>query len=178
MQRLQISLIVFAITLPVLLVPGQNSSVDTLERTFRPHVAHGGFLGFQRSSPPQRKAFQINGIEYATWIAGDSLEASPDWTSAQPLPIGFAQLEEVARKELARLVTNDTPWSVTSFQLHSTAGRQSLKWYFLVEMKPFWESGSVETNQNHDSFWIGVDLSGKPGFVGRKVGDHQWAIQR
>src|SRR5262249_3664041 len=154
-------------------VPGQNSSVDTLERAFRPHVAHGGFLGFQLSGPPQRKAFQISGIEYATWIAGGSLYASPDWTPAQPLPIGLAQLEEAARKELARLVTNARPWSVTRFQLYATAGRQSLKWYFLVVMKPFWESGSVETNQNHDSFWIGVDFSGKSGFVGRKVGEHK-----
>ncbi len=178
MRALQTSFIIAGIAIPALLVWAQTSQVETFERGFRPHVAQGKIVGVQSSAQPQRKEFHISGLEYATWIKGESIESSPDWTPSQPAPLGFGQLEEIARQELAKIVTNDAPWSVTSFQLHSTPGRQALKWYFLVEMTPFWEPGPEGKNEDHDSFWVGIDFSGKPGSIGRRVGENQWTVRR
>jgi len=98
-------------------------------------------------------------------MSGDSLRLSPDWTASQPIPLRFDRLEEIARQELAKLVADDSSWSVTSFQLHSIPEDQALKWYFVVEMKPFWEPGPPGPDEHHDSFYVYIDLSGKPGFV-------------
>src|SRR6185369_7831812 len=139
MRLTQIPFIVIGGVLPAFLVLGQENLVDTFERNFRPHVTRQGIVSGEAIALPPKTAFHIDRIEYATWIIGNAIESSPDWTPTQPAPLGFAQLEEIARRELAKILTNDAPWSVTSFQLLSTPGRQRLKWYFLVEMKPVWE---------------------------------------
>jgi len=178
MRNIPISLIITGIAVPGLLVWAQSSRVETFERGFRPHVSQGHFVGAGSAIRPQRKTFHINGIEYATWMMGDAIESSPDWTPSQAPPLGFAQLEVIARRELAKVVTNDASWSVTSFQLQSIPGREAVKWYFLVEMTPFWEPGPTPTDSSHDSFCVGIDLSGKPGRIGRSTGENQWNILR
>ena len=81
------------------------------------------------------------------------------------MPIGFHQLEQTARQELAKLEPDDSSWSVDSFELHSLPTPQGLKWYFVVEMKPFWGAGPQGADPNPDSFAVYVDLSGKPGSI-------------
>ena len=178
MKRIPISCMILFITLPALLVLAQINRVDTFERSIRTHVPQSGFVASQGSIHAPKYEFYVAGSQHATWLSASAIEASPDWQASDPLPLTLAQVEKTSRLELARLVTNDAPWSVTSFQLHSIAGRQSLKWYFLVEMRPFWEPGPAAAERSHDSFWLCVDFSGKPGMVGRKVGDNQWNILR
>jgi hypothetical protein len=178
MRNLQSSLIAAIFVATSFLLLAQDGPVQSFERNLRPHVARGGFLSFRQISPPPRKVFHIDGAEYATWMNVDLLESGPDWSPSQNVPVGFAALEEVARQELAKWVTNDLPWSVTSFQLFSTPGNQGLKWYFLVELKPVWEPGPTDSIEKHDSFMVYVDLLGRPGTVGRRVAENQWNVKR
>jgi hypothetical protein len=178
MRGILLSIIVAVVAVPAFLVLAQMNNVDTFERTLRPHVSQWKIGSVSSVIQPQRKTFQINGVEYASWLQGASIEGSPDWMPDQPIPLKFAQVESIARQELAKLVTNDAHWSVTSFQLHSIAGRQALKWYFLVEMQPFWQPGPAGTDLHGDSFCVSIDLAGNPGLIGRKVGENQWMIQR
>jgi hypothetical protein len=179
MRGILLSIIVAVVAVPAVLVLAQINNVDTFERGLRPHVSQGKIGTVPSVIQPQRKTFRIDGVEYASWLRGASIEDSPDWVPDQPIPLKFAQLESIARQQLAKLVTNDASWwSVTSFQLHSIAGRQSLKWYFRVEMKPIWEPGPPGTDPHGDSFCVSIDLAGNPGLIGRKVDENQWMIQR
>lgn len=150
-----------------LLLWGQSGKVETLERNFRPHVSQGKFAGGGTGlRMPEPLVFQIEGASYRSWMAAASLQASPDWTASQPMPVSFARLEQVARGELAKLVTDDASWSVRSFQLHSIPQELSLKWYFVIEMKPVWEP-TVPAANEPDSFRIYIDLAGTPGTIRR-----------
>jgi len=167
-MRMLWSFLIVAIAAPALLVLAQPNRIETFERSFRPHVSQGKIMSIQHRYQPQHRLFYINGVEYWTAIAGDALDASPDWTPSQPLPLGFARLEEIARQELKRLVADEPSWSVTSFQMQTVLGGQVPKWYYLVGMEPFWEPGPPGAERHPDAFWVFVDFSGKAGLIGRR----------
>jgi hypothetical protein len=173
MRNLRIPFVTLILAVPALLAPAQVNHVETFERGFRPHVAHGYISSVQSFATPQPRAFYINRVGYRAWMAGESIKSSPDWTPSKPMPIAFEQLAQAARQELAKLVDDDSSWSVTSFQLHSIPEEQVLKWYCVIEMKPFWEPGPAGPEDSHDSFCAYIDLSGRPGFITRQYADRQ-----
>lgn len=168
-MRVSLILVVFfLITAPALLVLAQVNRVDTFERGFRPHPAQSkmGMSSLsQMHQPPTPRLFYINRVGYKAAISGVQIAASPDWDASQPLPVSFTRLEQIARQELAKLETDGDSWSVNSFELHSIPSDHGIKWYFVVEMKPFWGAGPQGADQGPDSFSIYVDLAGKAGFV-------------
>ena len=173
MRNLRNPLVILITAVPVFLLLAQANRIETFERGFRPHVAQGKIGSVERASAPEPRIFHINGVAFRSWMSGDSLRLSPDWAASQPIPLRFDRLEEIARQELAKLVADDSSWSVTSFQLHSIPEDQALKWYFVVEMKPFWEPGPPGPDEHHDSFCVHIDLSGRPGFVTQHFSERQ-----
>ena len=165
MRNLRTLLVLGGLAIPAVLVLAQVNSVETFERGLRPHVAQPKIQGGTSFSLPYRD-FKLEGVEYRAGLSRSGLDSSPEWQSSQPLPIGFNRLEEIARQELGKLVTNDADWSVTGFQLQSVTTQTALKWYFVVEMRPFWEPAAPGAKVN-DSFCICIDLSGRPGIIGR-----------
>ena len=120
---------------------------------------------FSHVHPPTPRQFYLNRVAYKAWISGHQIETSPDWDSSQPLPLTFTRLEQIARQELARLAIDDVSWSIDGFEFRSIPAGQGLKWYFVVEMKPFWGSGPQGADRDPDSFCVYIDLGGKPGIV-------------
>ena len=167
--------LIVGFTLPVY---SQSGNWSTLERSFRPHVHQAGFQGVSRTAAPPRKAFALGGKEYATWLSAEALASSPDWQFSAPFPVESSRLEQIAREALVKVVTNAAPWYVSSLQVLSAPGSQSLKWYFLVEMKPFWGPGPLGSADIEESFWLAIDLSGKPGVIGQKIAENQWRLIR
>jgi hypothetical protein len=170
MRNLQKLLVASLVIGSAMLVLAQVTRVETFERNLRPHVSGEKFAGGVSGNHFQKRDFYINGTRYRASVTEDLLEAAPDWTPGHSFPLGLDQLEAVARRELARLVTNDAPWSVTSFQLSAAPTRAGTKWYFVIEMEPFWQPEPGAGEQARDSFQLITDLSGKPGFIGKLNG--------
>ena len=176
MQRIKLSLMLGAAGLYGVMVAAQTSPGQKLERGLRPHPesqrrfisdAQGAWLN-------EIRVFWINNVQYSVRISQESLLSSPDWTPTEPLPLGFAQAEIVARQELRKLIADDSNWEVSGFHLRSvrvnlpdidnpSRVNSTLKWYFQVEMKPSSGKRSEGADQHSDSFWVFIDLSGKAG---------------
>lgn len=165
--------------------------MEKFEREIRPHV--GDRRQFIASAPdpslwPDIQVFHLNQVQYWAGISQEALLSGPDWTPSKPLPIDFGKVETIARKELRKLISDDSTWQVTSFHLRSvpvaTPGANdvqlvvSRKWYFQVEMRPVSQyqpevfadplsHGQPEraAGQHSDSFCVFIDLSGQPGKI-------------
>lgn len=60
--------------------------------------------------PPVVWPFYVRGVGYSASIDRQSVLAAPTWSPSQPLPLDFARVEEIARRELRRFVDNDAAW--------------------------------------------------------------------
>jgi hypothetical protein len=65
---------------------------------------------------PNTYFFQLDGQRYLARIAREAVLAGPAWDTFKPLPLSFAGVEEVARIELRKLVTDERTWRVKSFE--------------------------------------------------------------
>jgi hypothetical protein len=168
MRKLQFLVIGFAVAVPALLVLAQVNPVERFERGLRPHVAQQGIAGGSLGALPPKRDFYLNGHPYSAIIRADVLDSSPDWDPSQAPPLIYSRLQEIARRELSKMVRDDTDWSVTGFHLESVPRASSLKWFFQVEMKPFWNTSPPEIQTRSDSFGVCIDMSGKPGFIAQR----------
>jgi hypothetical protein len=114
--------------------------------------------------PPGVWEFYVRGVRYSTTINLRSVLTAPSWSPSQPLPLNFASVEEIARRELHRFVENDAAWEPTDFSLHRVQGAIPPRWFYVIEFKP---TSMSYTNGHADNVRVAVDSAGKPGmFMG------------
>lgn len=147
-----------------LLVLCQTSPVDHFERGLRPHVKRQ-FISGDGGDVPMVRLFELNHVKYGATISQTAVALGPEWKPSKPLPIDLAKVESIARKELRKLVSDDSKWEVTEFYLQSFYGPLAKGWYFQVGLKPMVDHTLVASGQKSDSFWVCVDLAGEPGTV-------------
>ena len=118
-------------------------------------------LGDAPGREMQKRTFHLQATEYLSVLYVEKSALGPEWESPSPLPLTLTKVEEIARGELRKLVTDEPRWLVTDFHL----GRfeRSANWYYAVTLKPDVEVAGVEP----DSFVALVDFSGKPGRIGK-----------
>jgi hypothetical protein len=92
-----------------------------------------------------------------------------EWESSAPLPITLSAAEKLARVELAKIVTDESGWIATDFQISRFGAGPS--WYYSVTLKPTLQL----SGERPEAFTVLVDFSGKPGRV-RELGPHR--VQR
>ena len=115
----------------------------------------------QRTAPPVSyfptyHLFTVAGVEYATFIDGAALAASPEWDFDKSPPISFKRVVEITREELRKLVNNEADWQVRAITLRRVANPPyQQKWYYEV---------SFHLPQDRTLNLL-VDFSGKPGKV-------------
>ncbi len=160
-------------------VLAQRTQLDQFERGIRPHPGgpKGYITGVPGSADLVIRVFSLNNVQYWARISEEALLSAPDWTPSKPLPLDFTNAEAIARTQLRNLVADDAGWKVTGFHLCSAqltapdpdklGARINLRraWYFQVEMKPVTSPPPRGDGQRSDSFWVFIDLSGKPGTI-------------
>src|SRR5437899_500886 len=68
--------------------------------------------------------FHIKSKRYKATISYDDVKAGPDWKPSMPLPLSFAQAEEIARAELKKLVGDTASWEINELQLKRMPGNE------------------------------------------------------
>src|SRR5882724_9532281 len=80
----------------------------------------GGIILAQSDFPahwsPVGHRFQIDGIPHTALIEHGAIIATKPWDPSQPLPLSLSEVEQVARKELRKLVPNDKIWEIVGFE--------------------------------------------------------------
>jgi hypothetical protein len=105
--------------------------------------------------------FNLNGKKYEAKISNDQIADGPEWTPAVPLPLTFAKVEEIARAELRKLVSDDSTWELTELNLRRLSNDTESKWYYVVKLTP----RSVDRGVIPDSFYLPISLSGEIGRI-------------
>jgi len=138
---------------------GAFALAQTLPTTTLHTPQKGGYLNAASNSVTERRTFQLGGKEYRTRLSLEETALGPEWESPSPLPLSLAKVEEIARSELRKLVTDEPRWMVTDFHLGRFERRSN--WYYAVTLKPDVEVAGVRA----DSFIALVDFSGKPARI-------------
>jgi hypothetical protein len=103
---------------------------------------------------PTHHLFTVADVEYATFIDGAALAASPEWDLDKSPPISFKRVVEITREELRKLVNNEPDWQVRAITIRRVANPPyQQKWYYEVSFR-LPKDRSVN---------LLVDFSGKPG---------------
>ena len=95
-----------------------------------------------------------------TWQEAESVRG---WEPSTPLPISLEKAEEIARKELVKLVRDEVRWQFAEFAIghfHAPTAHGE-NWYFALTMKPVLAFGEV----NSDSFTVLMNASGELGRI-------------
>lgn len=108
---------------------------------------------------PHTWVSKVDGASYVASLEREAVVAAPSWDPAKPLPMSFSKAEQIARRELRKLVKDEPAWEVESFQLHRL--KHTPYWYYNVEFRPPPANGHKETYYAN----ILVDASGKPGAI-------------
>jgi hypothetical protein len=139
---------------------------QTLPSTF-PVLKKGGIVGVDRSKfEVARKIFRLQGKEYSSSMTWQEVNAGPAWQPSSPLAISVEDAEEIARKELRKIASDEVRWQLTEFSINRFPGNGSPLWYLSVTMKPALALGEV----NSDSFTLIMNSSGQPGGIEGFVG--------
>jgi len=90
-------------------------------------------------------------------------ESITQWEPSLPLPVSLEKAEEIARKELSKLVKDEFRWQFSEFSIGRFRRPTALgeKWYFALTMKPVLAIGEI----NADSFTVLMNASGEPGRI-------------
>ena len=134
-----------------------------LAQTLPPTVPHGGkgiLLPAHLGPRIERRTFFIDGQKYLCSLIRTEESSNVAWNPASPLPIGLAQIQNVAQAELHKLVKNDADWQVSDFQISRFSDGQG--WYYTVTLKPAVQLDTVAS----DSLVLLLDFSGNPGRIG------------
>ena len=105
--------------------------------------------------------FNLNGKKYEAKITRDQVADGPEWTPAAPLPLTFAKVEEIARAELRKLVSDDSTWEVTELNLRRLTKESESKWYYVVKLTP----RSIDRGVSPESFCLPISFSGEIGRI-------------
>ena len=129
-----------------------------------PSRHEGGIRSVDRSkSEVVERTFYLQGKEYRSLMSWQEAESIIPWEPSLPLPVSLAKAEEIARKELSKLVRDEIRWQFSEFSIgrfrRPTAHGEN--WYFALTMKPAPVFGEV----NADSFTVLMNASGSPGRI-------------
>ena len=101
--------------------------------------------------------FAIDGTSYLAHVHREAVTSGASWDTAQPLPLSFSKVEQIARKELRKLAKDEPAWEVESFQLQRLKHTQ--QWYYVVGFHP-------PAKGHKDSYaYVLIDASGKAGSI-------------
>jgi len=65
---------------------------------------------------PQKLTFPLDHESYVATISSEARLSGPSWEASSPLPLTFAAVEELARKELRKVVTDEPLWEVAALR--------------------------------------------------------------
>ena len=133
---------------------------QTLPRTL-PSVQKQGYLGPSLKWETGKRMFHVEGKDYFSVLALEQTALGPDWEAPAPLPLTLAKVEQIARVELRKLVTDEARWVVIEFEI--ARFHRSPNWYYAVTLKPDVEIQGVRP----DSFVALVDFAGNAGRIFR-----------
>jgi len=96
-------------------------------------------------------------------MSSHEAESFRGWEPSTPLPISLEKAEEIARKELIKLVSDEVRWQFAEFSIgrFRAATAHGDNWYFAMTMKPALADGEV----NSDFFTVLMNASGEPGRI-------------
>ena len=143
------AVVVLAQTLPPTLLPVN-----------RPGYSNGGVAPRQ----PIRRTSHLNGRECISILEQPTV--SPEWEPSAVLPISLSAAEKVARRELSKIVPDDSEWVATDFQISRFGPGPD--WYYAVTLQPVLQLSGGPA----ESFTALVDFAGSPGRV-FQLGPHQ-----
>ena len=109
--------------------------------------------------------FRIDGVAHVAQIEHGAVVASPPWDPSKPLPLSLKKVEQIARKELRKLVPNDGIWEVVQFQVSRLqAPLNSPNWYYAVQFRTTVPRQEGSVTNYYENACVLVDFEGKPGF--------------
>src|ERR1051325_586001 len=121
---------------------------QTLPSTF-PSRQKGGILSVDRhQSEIVTRTFHLQGKEYLSLMNWQEAESIRRWEPSLPLPISLEKAEEIARKELSKLVSDEIRWQFSEFSIgrfHRPTDHGE-NWYFALTMKPVLALGEINTD--------------------------------
>jgi len=145
--------ILFAQTLPPTLPSRQEGGIRSVDHP---------------QSEIVQRIFYLQGKKYRSLMTWQEAESVRGWEPSTPLPISLEKAEEIARKELVKLVSDEVRWQFAEFAIgrfHAPTAHGE-NWYFALTMKPVLAFGEV----NSDSFTVLMNASGEPGRItGRPI---------
>ena len=140
---------------------------QTLPSTFPARQKGFGTMGVDRSrSESATRVFRIHGKEYASSMSWNEVNSAPAWQPTSPMPLNLESVEEIARKQLRNLASDEVRWQLTEFSVNRFPGNGSPLWYFTITMKPALAVGE----SNSDFFTLVLNSSGEPGIIAGFVG--------
>jgi hypothetical protein len=105
------------------------------------------------------RIFYLKGKKYMSAITLKEAKSGLEWEPSSSLPLSLAKAEEIARRELHKLVSDDWRWQVTDFGI--SRFRETDGWYFALTLKEPEIDGLTS-----DSFTVLMNSSGEPGRIG------------
>ena len=146
----------------LLLAGAGLSAAVVLGQTLPPTVRipqRGGFVSAPSSSA---WGFAIQGTNYSAVLERAQAVSAPDWTPSESLPLSPGKTEAIARKELRKLVGDDSGWTVAEFTLRPFESQDQDKWIWTVRLR------SPATNSIRDQFTLPVSFSGEPARITKR----------
>jgi len=123
---------------------------------------HEGGLRMESRTEVARRAFQLQGAEYLSTMSLGQAKSGHSWEPSSPLPLSLDQAEEIARKELRKLVSDEIRWQFAEFSISRLHGADGPIWYFAMTLKPVPAMGEVTS----DFFTVLINASGESGPIG------------
>ncbi len=107
--------------------------------------------------------FEFEGQKYRVALRHQQILSGPEWNPALPLPLGFAEVENIARQQLRKLGAEDEALQITALQLQRLRDTAQSRWYFAVTFR----SALDVRGEPFDRITFLVSLQGEPGQVSR-----------
>jgi hypothetical protein len=97
-----------------------------------PHRSSYGYLDLPFEGGMEIRKFQLDGVQYGSFLSHQVIRNGPEWVPASAVPLGVAKAEELARRELRKLVKDDSLWSVSEFQIVRCPKAAESRWFYAI----------------------------------------------
>ena len=118
---------------------------------------------------PNQNSFFLDDVELATGLSKQSILSGPNWTPSEPLPLGLADVEQIARAQLRTIVQDEPSWVVLDISLLRLSEpnlQGSPKWQYTVMLGPRPDLSPITSAGHINTFTAHVSMSGEVGSVG------------
>jgi hypothetical protein len=100
-------------------------------------------------------------IQYGSFLSHQAIREGPKWVPTSAVPLDFSKAEEIARRQLRKLVKDDSLWSVSEFQIVRCPKAAESRWFYAIVFAPVIEL----RGEKSDTATILVTLGGKVASV-------------